>query len=435
MVPVAPTRGAGRPQGTFVMERILDRIAKALNLTRDEVRRRNLIPPEKMPYATPIKQRDGSVMTYDSGDYPECQRRALKAAGWDTFEARRAAAAREGRLLGIGLANYVEGTGRGPFESGAIRIGASGQIVVSTGATAQGQGTKTMLAQLAASVFGVSADRVHVVDGDTAATSLGLGAFASRQAVTAGNAVYLAAQNVADKAKAAASLMLEAAPEDLELKDGEVRVAGVPKLKKSLAEIARALGGLPGFALPGNMDPGLAAAVDYQPAGMTYTNGTHIAEAEVNPISGAVKILRYTVVHDCGRMINPMMVEGQVCGGVVHGIGATLFELMRFDETGQPLTGTLADYLLPTADVVPRIGIHHMESPSPLNPLGVKGAAESGTIGAPSVIVSAIEDALRPLDLRIAELPILPARLRALIREAQRRETQKLAAQQAAPRA
>jgi carbon-monoxide dehydrogenase large subunit len=153
---------------------------------------------------------------------------------------------------------------------------------------------------------------------------------------------------------------------------------------------------------------------------MTYTNGTHVAEAEVNPISGAVKILRYTVVHDCGRMINPMMVEGQVRGGVVHGIGMTLFELIRFDENGQPLSGTLADYLLPTADVVPRVDIHHMESPSPLNPLGVKGAAESGTIGAPSVIVAAIENALAPLDLRIAELPILPARLRALIRTAQK---------------
>jgi carbon-monoxide dehydrogenase large subunit len=420
MVPVAPTRGAGRPQGTFVMERVLDRIAKTLNLSRDEVRRRNLIAPEKMPYATPIKQRDGSVMTYDSGDYPQCQRRALAAADWDGFAARRAAALREGRLLGIGLANYVEGTGRGPFESTALRIGASGQIIVSTGATAQGQGTKTMLAQLAGSVFGVSPDRVHVVDGDTAATPLGLGAFASRQAVTAGNAAFLAAQSVADKAKAVAAVMLEVAPEDLELKDGDVRVAGVPELKKSLAEIARALGGLPGFALPGNMNPGLAAAVDYQPLGMTYTNGTHIAEAEVNPISGAVKILRYTVVHDCGRMINPMMVEGQVRGGVVHGIGMTLFELMRFDESGQPLTGTLADYLLPTADVVPRIDIHHMESPTPLNPLGVKGAAESGTIGAPSVIVSAIEDALRPLDIRITELPILPSRLRALIRAAQK---------------
>jgi carbon-monoxide dehydrogenase large subunit len=420
MVPVAPTRGAGRPQGTFVMERVLDRIAKTLNLPRDEVRRRNFIAAEKMPYATPIKQRDGSVMTYDSGDYPQCQRRALEAADWSGFEDRRAAARREGRLLGIGLANYVEGTGRGPFESSAIRIGASGQIVVTSGATAQGQGTKTMLAQLAGSVLGVAPDRVHVVDGDTAATALGLGAFASRQAVTAGNAALLAAQSVAEKVKAAASALLEVAPEDLELKDGEVRVVGVPKLKKSLGEIARALGGLPGFALPGNLNPGLAAAIDYQPMGMTYTNGTHIAEAEVNPISGAVKILRYTVVHDCGRMINPMMVEGQVRGGVVHGIGMTLFELMRFDASGQPLSGTLADYLLPTADVVPSIDIHHMESPSPLNPLGVKGAAESGTIGAPSVIVAAIEDALAPLNLRITELPILPARLRALIRDVQK---------------
>lgn len=420
MVPVAPTRGAGRPQGTFVMERILDRIAEVLNLSRDEVRRRNLIPPDKMPYATPIRQRDGSVMTYDSGDYPECQRRALVAAEWESFPERRAKAQRDGRLVGIGLANYVEGTGRGPFESSAIRIQPSGQIHVVSGATAQGQGTKTMLAQLAASVLGLSPDLVRVVDGDTAATPLGLGAFASRQAVTAGNAVYLAAQKVAEKAKSIASVMLEVAPEDLELKDGDVRVRGVPRLKKSLGEIAAALGGLPGFALPGNVEPGLASAVDYQPLGMTYTNGTHVVEAEVNPISGAVTILRYTVVHDCGRMINPMMVEGQVRGGVVHGIGATLFELMRFDRSGQPLTGTLADYLLPTADVVPRIDIHHMESPSPLNPLGIKGAAESGTIGAPSAIVSAIEDALRPLKLRITELPLLPSRLRAIIREAQK---------------
>ena len=277
-----------------------------------------------------------------------------------------------------------------------------------------------MLAQLAASVFGVAPDRVQVIDGDTAATALGLGAFASRQAVTAGNAVLLAAQSVAEKAKAAASALLEVAPEDLELKDGEVRVVGVPKLRKSLGEIARALGGLPGFALPGNLNPGLAAAVDYRPTGMTYTNGTHVAEVAVDPKSGAVRILRFIVVHDCGRMINPMMVEGQVRGGVVHGIGMTLFELMRFDDNGQPLAGTLADYLLPTVDVVPHIDIQHMESPSPLNPLGVKGAAESGTIGAPSAIVSAIEDALRPLDLRITELPILPPRLHALIRAAQK---------------
>ena len=420
MVPVAPTRGAGRPQGTFVMERLLDRIAAALGIGRDEVRRRNFIPPERMPYATPVRQRDGSVMTYDSGDYRECQRRAIEAADWDTFSQRRETSSLEGRWRGIGLANYVEGTGRGPFESAAIRIGPSGQIVVSTGATAQGQGTKTMMAQLVASVLGIAADRIHVVDGDTAATPLGLGAYASRQAVTAGNAAFLAAQSVADKAKVAASALLEVSPDDLELQDGDVRVKGVPNLKKSLAEIARALGGVPGYALPGNLDPGLAAAVDYQPTGMTYTNGSHIAEVEVDPISGGVRIIRYVVVHDCGRMINPMMVEGQVRGGVVHGIGATLFEWVQFDSAGQPLTGTFADYMLPTADVVPNIEIHHMESPSPLNPLGVKGAAESGTIGAPSAIISAIEDALSPLNVRITDLPMTPPRLRAVIRAAQK---------------
>lgn len=423
MVPVAPTRGAGRPQGTFVMERILDRIASTLGLDRDEVRRRNLIAPEHMPYATAVRQRDGSTMTYDSGNYPECQRRALQAADWETFPQRRETARREGRWLGMGLCNYVEGTGRGPFESAAVRIGPSGQIVVSTGATAQGQGTKTMMAQLVANALGVSAGSIRVIDGDTAATPLGLGAYASRQAVTAGNAAHLAALSVADKAKAAAAGMLEVSPDDLELENGEVRVVGIPELKTSLANIARALGGVPGFALPANLAPGLAAAVDYQPLGMTYTNGTHVAEVEVNPISGAVRIVRYVVIHDCGRMINPMMVEGQVRGGVVHGIGATLFEWMRFDESGQPQSGTFADYMLPTADVVPRIEIHHMESPSPLNPLGVKGAAESGTIGAPSTIVSAIEDALRPLEVRITDLPVTPARLRALIRAAQRRGT------------
>ena len=179
-----------------------------------------------------------------------------------------------------------------------------------------------------------------------------------------------------------------------------------------------ALGGVPGFALPGGLPPGLAAAVDYEPAGLTYTNGTHVVEAEVDIETGGVRLTRYVVVHDCGRMINPMMVEGQVLGGVVHGIGATLFEWMRYDEAGQPLTVTYADYLLPTADVVPRIEIHHMESPTPLNPLGVKGAAESGTIGAPSAIAAAVEDALRPLGVRISELPLTPARLTAMIRAA-----------------
>ena len=418
MVPATPTRGAGRPQGTFVMERLLDRIAMHLGIARDEVRRRNMIAPGSMPYTVPIVQRDGSTMTYDSGDYPECQRRALAVSGWSDFPSRQIEARRQGRCIGIGLSNYVEATGRGPFESGSVRIGPSGAIVATTGATSQGQGTKTMLAQLVAEQLGVRPEQIEVIDGDTDASALGLGAFASRQAVTAGNAMHLAAVAVAHKAKRAAAAMLEAAPEDLEFADGWVRVKGVPQMRRSLGELAAALGGVPGYALPSGLTPGLAAEVDFEPVGLTYTNGTHVVEAEVDTQTGRVRLTRYVVLHDCGRIINPMMVDGQVLGGVVHGIGATLFEWMRYDDAGQPLTVTYADYLLPTSDVVPRIEIHHMETPTPLNPLGVKGAAESGSIGAPAAIIAAIEDALAPFGVTIRELPVTPARLHRLIQAA-----------------
>ena len=420
--PAAPTRGAGRPQGTFVMERLLDRMALQLGLARDEIRRRNMIAPAQMPYTIPVKQRDGSMMVYDSGDYPQCQAMALKAAGWEDFPQRQLEARKQGRFIGLGLANYVEATGRGPFESVSISVGPSGQVVVSSGATAQGQGVKTMLAQVVAQVLGVAPDKIHVVVGDTSATPAGLGAYASRQAVTAGNAAFAAATLLANKAKIAAAELLEAAVDDLVIRDGVVEVKGVPGHGKSLTQIARALAGTPGFALPGNLPPGLSAASDFMTSGLSYTNGCHLAEVEVDPDTGGVKILRYVVVHDCGRMINPMMVEGQILGGVIHGIGMTLFEWMRYDREGQPLTVTLADYLLPTSDVVPRLEIHHLESPTPLNPLGVKGAAESGTIGAPATIISAIEDALRPLDIRVSQLPLTPPQLRRLIRAAQASE-------------
>jgi carbon-monoxide dehydrogenase large subunit len=376
-----------------------------------------------MPYVTQVKTRDGLPMTYDSGDYVECQRRALAAAGWSDFPARREAARRQGRLIGIGYSNYVEGTGRGPFESAAVRIGPSGRIFVSTGAAAQGQGTVTMLAQLAAETFGVAPHDIHVAAGDTAVSALGHGAYASRQAVVAGNAVHLAARMVADKARQTAAAMLEVAPDDLEFAGGFVRVKGAD-LRRGLGEIAHALGGVAGFALPAGITPGLAAAFDFEPPAITYTNGAHVCEVEVDPDTGRVRIVRYVVVHDCGRMINPMMVEGQVHGGVAHGIGMTLYEHMHYDDAGQPLTVTFADYLLPTSDAVPPIEIHHMESPTPLNPLGVKGAAESGTIGAPPAIVAAIEDALRPLSVRITELPVTPPRLLALIRAARDKSSQ-----------
>lgn len=412
--PSAPTRGAGRPQGTFVMERLLDRVGAQCGLSREEVRRRNLIQPSQMPFAIPVRQRDGSMMEYDTGDYPECQRRVLEAADWEDFKLRQQAARAEGRYIGIGLANYVEATGRGPFESVSIRISPSGEIVAATGATAQGQGVKTMVAQIVADTLGLSAGKISVIAGDTAATPAGLGAYASRQAVTAGNAAQQAALKIAEKIRIAGAELLEAAPQDLELVDGRVRVKGADR-SKSFAEIARALAGTPGFALPGNLPPGLSADSDFMTSGLTYTNGAHVAEVEVDPGTGEVKLLRYVVVHDCGRMINPMMVEGQVRGAIAHGIGATLYEWMRYDDDGQPLTASLADYLLPTADCIPPIEIHHMETPTPLNPLGVKGAAESGTIGAPAVLVSAIEDALAPFGVRIVNLPVTPSTLHDLI--------------------
>jgi carbon-monoxide dehydrogenase large subunit len=417
-VPCAPTRGAGRPQGMYVMERLLDAVAEKFGIARDEVRRRNMIQPSQMPYPTPIRQRDGSTMTYDSGDYPECQRRALAAAGWTDFPARQAAARQEGRYLGLGLANYVEGTGRGPFESAGIRVGASGKIVITTGASAQGQGTKSMLVQLAADILDVPPESIDVIAGDTAGTMLGFGAFASRQAVTAGNAVHLAAIAVREKAIKAAAGLLEASAEDLELKDGAVQVKGVPEMRKTLAQIAHAIGGVPGFALPSGVTPGLAASLDFPAPALTYCNGTHVCEAEVDQETGMVRLLRYIVVHDSGRIINPMIVDGQVLGAVAHGIGATLYEWMRFDEQGQPQTVTYGDYLLPSTDTVPPIEVIHMESPTPLNPLGVKGAAESGTIAAPAVIASAVEDALRPFGVRIRDLPLTPERLLTLIRAA-----------------
>jgi aerobic carbon-monoxide dehydrogenase large subunit len=413
--PAAPTRGAGRPQGTYVMERLLDGIAARTGVPRDEIRRRNLIPAAQMPYATEVRQRDGSRMIYDSGDYPECQRLALALAGWNKFEARRKAARQAGRYLGIGLCNYVEATGRGPFESVSIRIGASGKITLSTGATAQGQGLKSMLAQVSGDIFGIAPEFIQVIDGDTAATPLGLGAFASRQAVTAANAADQAARLVAQKAVQAAVAMLNVSADDLVVSDGKVRGRGMQGIELSLAEIAKALGGTPGMALPGNLAPGLSANVDFQPPGLAYTNGTHVCEAEVDIATGHISLSRYIVVHDCGRMINPLTVEGQIAGAVAHGIGATLLEWMRYGADGQPLTASFADYLLPSSDSVPKIEIHHLESPSPLNPLGVKGAAESGTIGAPAAIASAVEDALSPFQVTIADLPLTPERILALI--------------------
>ncbi len=407
--PVTPVRGAGRPQGTFVMERMLDRMARELGLDRAEIRRRNLIQPDAMPYVTPVATRDGAAMTYDSGDYPAAMALALERGRYDGFETRREVARGNGRYLGIGIANYVEGTGRGPFESATVRVSPSGRVSVYTGATDQGQGISTALAQICAEALGLETDDITVVAGDTSTVPLGLGAFASRQTVTAGSSVHVAANDVREKALSVAAHILEAAEEDLEIIGGAVRVKGVPDMSVSLGDIASALAGIPGFALPGGIAPGLDANANFSPAMPTYCNGTHVVEAEVDPETGAVTIVNYIAVHDSGRLINPMIVDGQVMGGAIHGVGNALFEHMHFDEGGQPQTVTLAEYLLPSAPESPSIEIIHMESPTPLNPLGVKGAGEGGTIPATAAIAAAVDDALRDFNIRITDLPIAPS--------------------------
>ena len=373
-----------------------------------------------MPYRTPVRNRDGTWMTYDSGDYPATLALALEAAQYRSFRDRQAALRSRGRHIGIGVGNYVEGTGRGPFESARIRVHPSGRVTVATGATAQGQGLKTALAQICAAALGLDPGAVDVTAGDTDSVSLGLGAFASRQAVTAGSSAHIAASALADKAIRVAAHMLEAAPEDLELAGGRVRLRGVADVSVALGDIARALAGQPGYALPGGTEPGMEALGTFVPDTLTYCNGCHVAEVEVDIETGAVDILRYTAVHDCGRMINPMIVEGQVVGGAVHGIGSALYERMVFDDAGQPMTVNLGEYVMPGACEAPRIGLRHTESPTPLNPLGAKGAGEGGTIPAPAAIAAAVEDALAPFGILIDDVPIAPDRIVAAVAAARR---------------
>ncbi len=414
--PVSSVRGAGYPQAAFAMERLMDRVARELKLDRAEVRRRNLIPPEKMPYTKPLKARSGASMQYDSGDYPACQAEVLAAAGWHDFPQRQAAARAQGRYIGIGLANGIKGTGRGPFESGLVRVSNTGRVTVHTGAAALGQGLGTVLAQICAGELGLRPEDITVVPGDTGGISLGLGAFASRQTVTAGSSVLLAARAVAGKAKKLASHVLEAAEHDLELVDGEVRVVGAPGLSVKLAELSRILKGAPGYGYPPDVEPGLEANVNWRTDALAYANACHAAEVEVDIETGAVRVINYVAMQDSGTLINPMLVEGQVQGGIAHGLGNALLEWMGYDESGQPVTTTFADYLLPGATEVPMMTTLFKQTPSPLNPLGAKGAGEVSTIPTAAAIISAIEDALQPFGVRIAQTPIMPAKLVAMIR-------------------
>ncbi|HTP96897.1 MAG TPA: xanthine dehydrogenase family protein molybdopterin-binding subunit [Burkholderiales bacterium] len=411
--PTSPVRGAGRPNVAFALERLVDLVARELKLDRAEVRRVNLV--KTFPHATGAKLPSGVAVEYDSGDYVGCLDLVLRACDYAGFAARRAAALKQGRRLGLGLASYNEDTGMGPFEGALVRVLPTGKLQVATGACAQGQGLATVLAQICADEFGVGVDDVIVEAGDTNAFPLGMSTVGSRVAVTAGSSVHLAARAVRDKAIRLAAELLECAEQDLEVDAGAVRVKGVPGKQVGLGQLAQRLAGSLGMPLPAGLAPGLEAVAYHSVSRPVYASGSNAAEVEVDAATGEVKLIRYWVAHDCGRLINPLLVEGQIVGGVAHGIGNALYETMVYDAAGQPLSTTLGEYLLPTAPELPPIEVAHLESPAPSNPLGIKGAGEGGTIPAAPTVIAAIEDALADLGVRIREYPLSPQRLIELI--------------------
>lgn len=430
-VTCTPYRGAGRPQGCFVMERTMDRVAEELGLDRAEVRRRNLIQPDELPYDFQMTFQDGRPLIYDSGNYPALLDALLALVGWDDFGAVRAAAAAEGRTVGIGMAAYVEGTGVGPYEGGHVHVETNGRVVVATGLTSQGQGHETVFAQIVADELGVHVDDVHVTTGDTRRMPYAVGTYASRAAVMSGNAVAVAARGVRAKALHIAADALEAAPEDLDIVDGFVHVRGTPSRGIPLAQVAvlsnplryafsKEAQAATQFATPADVDvapvpddsePGLEVRDYFSTVRSTFASGMHAAVVEVDPGTAAITVLRYAVVHDCGTLINPMLVEGQIHGGVAQGVAGALLERVAYDDAGNLVNASFMDFLMPYVTELPTAEIAHRETPSPLNPLGIKGAGEAGVIPGSACIAAAIEDAV---GVRIERMPISPSELWAL---------------------
>lgn len=414
-VPCAPVRGASHPQGTYVMERLMDRAARELGIDRAELRDRNMIRGGEMPYKKPLKTRAGVNIEYDSGDFPKSMKMAREAIDYDGFAARQAAARAEGKYLGIGVGIGVKGTGRGPYEIATVRIGTSGKISVYTGAAAMGQSTRTMMAQVIADHLGGDMNNIEVVAGDTSPIPTGMGGFGSRQTITAGSSAHLAAKEVREKALKVAAHILEASEEDLEIEGSEIVVKGVPDMKVTLSQVANAVAGTPGYSLPGGIEPGMESTQRFLTDPLAYCYSAHACEVEVDPETGNVEFKKYVIVHDSGTLINPMIVQGQIEGGAAHGVGNALFEWMAYDGDAQPLTTNFGEYLLPTAPEMPSFDVSFIESPSPLNPLGVKGVGEGSTVPVAATVASAVEDALTPFDVHIAEAPITPARIVELI--------------------
>ncbi len=424
--PIDAYRGAGRPEAALLIERMMDRLADEIGMDPAELRRRNFVPADAFPYTTV------STLVYDSGNYEPALDRALELADYSGFAARRDEAKRRGRLRGIGLASYVEicglapskanaalGVGWGGYESARIRVNPLGTVQVWTGTSPHGQGHETSWSQIVADQLGLRPDDVQVLHGDTLESpGMGVGTFGSRSLAVGGIAVHKATQRVREKVIQLAAHLLEASVDDIVFEGGKLFVKGVPERSKAFAEVVFQL--YLAANLPDGMEPGLEAIVYHDPENFTYPFGTHVCEVEIDPEVGAVEIVRYSAVDDCGVQINPMIVEGQLHGGIAQAIGQALFEVAVYDANGQLLSGSMMDYHVPTAADVPTFDLGHTVTPSPVNPLGVKGIGEAGTIGATPTVVNAVVDALSPLGVKHLDMPLTAERIWRAVQQAGR---------------
>ena len=414
--PVDAYRGAGRPEATYLVERMMDRYAAEIGMDPAEVRRKNLIPPFEDGHEV------ATTVIYDSGNYEAGLDRALELVGYDDFRAEQAAAREQGRYLGIGLSTYVEICGMAPsavaytlgaragvWESALVRVHPTGKVTVFSGSSGHGQGHHTTFAQLAAAELGIAVEDVEVVQGDTDKVQMGTGTFGSRSAVCGGNAIHMSIEKIQDKAKRIAANLLEAAPEDIVNENGQYFVQGAPANAKTFQEVALAAYWYE--SLPEGTEPGLEAVSIFDPQNFTWPFGTHIAVVEVDGDTGEVELQKYVALDDVGNVINPMIVEGMVHGGVAQGVGQALQEEAIYDESGQLLTGSMMDYALPTSEDIPSIITDRTVTPSPTNPLGVKGAGETGTIAASPAVMNAVIDALSPFGVKHMNMPAKPEKV------------------------
>ena len=421
--PVDAYRGAGRPEATTLIERLVDLVAAAVGQDPADVRRKNLIPKFENGHDV------ATGITYDSGDYETALDSCLSAAGYEALRAEQAQARAEGRCVGIGVSSYVEICGLGPsqvagavgfqgglWESAIIRFYPTGKVNVMVGSSPHGQGEETTFAQIVAGEVGVDVDDVEVLHGDTDNTPMGWGTYGSRTTAVSGAAIAVAARKIKEKSRALAAHLLEAAPEDIDYEDGRFFVRGSPDQHKTIQDIA--LMANVAWNMPEGMEPGLEASAFYDPPNFTYPFGAHVAVVEVDPETGHIDLQRYVAVDDCGVQINPMIVEGQVHGGVVQGVGPALWEGAVYDDDGQLVTGSMLDYALPRADLLPEIEVHSNSTPSPHHPLGVKGIGEAGTIASTPTVYNAVMDALRPLGVTRVDMPLTPEKVWRAINDA-----------------